>query len=405
MAGTPPDHPHDDHVDLKTGMVPLTEADVDDDPDTLSPGSGLPLWARVSLLVATMCLFIVALELMGDGIKGLGQGTFDLAGLLEKATGSALLGLITGILATSLVQSSSTTTSIVVSLVATGVLSLEGAIPVIMGANIGTTVTNTIVSMGHITQPEEFKRAMAGATVHDFFNWLSVLILLPLELLFGIISGPATALAGAIPGVDGGGLGDTPFDLLAKWIGGTVLGGQAWLIALVGLLCLFLALRYLVVILKSLVLGRSESALDKYVFGNPLLAMGFGLVLTFLVQSSSVTTSLVIPLIGAGVLTVRQVFPYMLGSNVGTTATALLAALVAISGGEPAALAGLTIALCHLFFNTFGIVLVYPIPFIREIPIRMAEFVGKLAFENRLYAVAYIVVLFYGLPLILEFVL
>jgi sodium-dependent phosphate cotransporter len=401
MATT--NRPHDDRVDLKTGVVPLDDADVDADPSTPTPGTGQPVWVRLALLAATMMLFIVALEMMGDGIKGLGQ-TFDLKGLLEQATGSPLLGLITGILATSLVQSSSTTTSLVVTLVATGTLSVEGAIPVIMGANIGTTVTNTIVSMGHITQPEEFRRAMAGATVHDFFNWLAVLILLPLELLFGVISTPATALTGALPGVESG-LGDTPFDLLAKWIGGTLLADTAWLIALVGILLLFVALRYLVVILKSLVLGRSEGALDKYVFGNPLLAMGFGLVLTFLVQSSSVTTSLVIPLIGAGVLTVRQVFPYMLGSNVGTTATALLAALVAISSGEPMAAAGLTIALCHLLFNVFGIAIVYPVSFIREVPIRMAEFVGKLAFENRLYAIAYIVGLFYGIPLLLEFVL
>ncbi|MEM1054184.1 MAG: Na/Pi symporter [Bacteroidota bacterium] len=400
----PTPHSEDDHIDLKTGAPPITQADIDNDPLTNAPGTEQPFWVRIALLLLTMMVFIVALELMGDGIKGLGQGSFDLQSILQKATGSALLGLITGILATSLVQSSSTTTSIVVTLVATGVLSVENAIPVIMGANIGTTVTNTIVSMGHITQPVEFRRAMAGATVHDFFNWLAVLILLPLELIFGIISGPATALSDALPGVEGG-LGNTPFDLLAKWIGGTLLAENAWLITGLGLALLFLALRYLVVILKSLVLGRSESALDKYVFGNPILAMGFGMVLTFLVQSSSVTTSLVVPLIGAGVLTVRQVFPYMLGSNVGTTATALLAALVAISSGEPMAAAGLTIALCHMIFNVFGIVIIYPLSFVREIPIRMAEFVGKLAFENRLYAVAYIVLLFYGLPLLLEFVL
>ncbi|MEL6612616.1 MAG: Na/Pi symporter, partial [Bacteroidota bacterium] len=340
-------------------------------------------------------------ELMGDGIKKLADSSFDLEGILTQATGSPLLALITGILATSLVQSSSTTTAIVVGLVGTGVLPLTNAIPVIMGANIGTTVTNTIVSMGHITQPEEFRRAMAGATVHDFFNWLSVLILLPLELAFNIISAPAKALAAKIPTLSGSEIADTPFDIFAKWLGSSVLQGIPGLVALVGVLLLFLALRYLVVILKSLVLGRSESALDKYVFGKPLLAMGFGVVLTFLVQSSSVTTSLVIPLIGAGVLTVRQVFPYMLGSNVGTTATALLAALLTAQDYPEFAV---TIALCHLMFNVFGIALVYPITFVREIPIRMAEFVGSLAFKNRAYAVAYIVVLFYGLPLLLELI-
>ena len=152
-------------------------------------------------------------------------------------------------------------------------------------------------------------------------------------------------------------------------------------------------------------LKRAEGMLGKYVFGSPLIAMGVGLLLTIMVQSSSVTTSIVVPLIGAGVLSVRQVFPYMLGSNVGTTLTALLAALVAISGGEPEARAGLIIALCHMLFNVFGIVLIYPLSAIREIPIKMAEFVGKLAFENRLYAIAYIIGLFYLLPLLLEIIL
>ena len=390
-------------TDAATGLPPVEDADLDRDPSTQSGPHG-PLWVRLLMLAAVMSLFVLALELMGDGIKGLGKGSFDLEGLLADATASPLLGLILGILATSLVQSSSTTTSIVVGLVATGTLSLPNAIPVIMGANIGTTVTNTIVSMGHVTRPEEFRRAMAGATVHDFFNWIAVAILLPLELLFGIISKPATALAEAVPGVESGGLGKTPFDQFAKWLGETVLMDNPWVVAAVGIVLLFTALRYLVVVLKSLVLGRSEGALDKYVFGNPLMAMGFGLVLTFLVQSSSVTTSLVIPLVGAGILSVRKVFPYMLGSNVGTTATGLFAAAVAISGGEEAALAGLTIALCHTLFNVLGIVLVYPIPFVREIPIRMAEFVGELAYKNRLFAIAYIVGLFYLLPFVLELI-
>ena len=393
--------PHDFPLDAATGAVPIDEDDLDRDPTTPAQP---PLWARVLGLLATMLVFVIALELMGDGIKAIGKSSFDLEGFLRTATGSPLLGLITGILVTSLVQSSSTTTSIVVTLVATGTLPVPAAIPVIMGANIGTTVTNTIVSMGHITRPGEFRLAIAGATVHDFFNWISVLILLPLELLFGVISRPALAIAEAIPGVDSGGLGDTPFAQLAGWIGEAVLRDNGWLMAALGLALLFVALRYLVVVLKSLVLGRSEGALDRYVFGNPLVAMVFGMVLTFLVQSSSVTTSLVIPLIGAGVISVRKVFPYMLGSNVGTTATGMFAAAIAISSGEPSAVAGLEIALCHTLFNVFGILIVYPFPPIREIPIRMAEFVGELAFKNRLYAVAYVAGLFYVLPVILELI-
>ena len=94
----------------------------------------------------------------------------------------------------------------------------------------------------------------------------------------------------------------------------------------------------------------------------------------------------------------------MLGANVGTTATGMFAAAIAITSGEPAAVAGLEIAICHTLFNVFGIALIYPISYIREIPIRMAEFVGELAFKNRLYAVAYVAGLFYILPVILELI-
>ena len=369
--------------------------------------SPLALALQVLALLGVLYVFFVSLELMGGAFKLMGAG---FAEALLATTSDPLIGLFTGILATSLIQSSSTVTSLTVALVASGTLSVENAIPVMMGANIGTTVTNTIVSMGHITRPDEFRRAMAGATVHDFFNWLTVLILLPLELLFGVLSGPAHALTSGMAGVGGTEL-LSPLKAVTKpvseWLMGALLeNGVA--VLLVGLALLFLALRYLVVLLKALVLGRAEGFLHRFVFGKPIRAMLAGLLLTIFVQSSSVTTSLIVPLVGAGILTVRQIFPYTLGANVGTTITALLAALALAAGtaGDAAAAAeaGLTIAFVHVLFNVFGILLIYPFPPIREVPIRMAEFVGDLAFRNRLYAVLYLVGLFYVLPLAIELV-
>ena len=88
-----------------------------------------------------------------------------------------------GIVATVLVQSSSTSTSIVVAMVGSGILDVNQAIPIIMGANIGTSVTNTIVSLGFVGNPECYERGFAGATVHDLFNYLSVITLLPIEMV------------------------------------------------------------------------------------------------------------------------------------------------------------------------------------------------------------------------------
>merc|ERR1719203_843625 len=94
-----------------------------------------------------------------------------------------LAGLVTGILVTVLVQSSSTSTSIIVTMTAANLIEVKNAIPMIMGANIGTSVTNTIVSLAHIGNRDEYRRAFAGATVHDCFNVLTVAILLPIEAI------------------------------------------------------------------------------------------------------------------------------------------------------------------------------------------------------------------------------
>lgn len=355
---------------------------------------------QVAGLIAVLLLFFVSLELMGSAFKLMGA---DFAERVLSTTANPFVGLFAGILATSLVQSSSTVTSLTVALVASGSLSISGAVPIIMGANIGTTVTNTIVSMGHITRKEEFKRAMAGATVHDFFNLMAVALLFPLEIGFGVISTSAQFMTDGLTGIGGANL-LSPLKAITKPVAEFVINleQQSGIFVLItGLLFLFIALRYLVVLLKSLVLGKSEGFLHKYIFGAPWMSMLCGLVLTILVQSSSVTTSIAVPLVGAGILTVRQIFPYTLGSNVGTTVTALLAALSLAAGGESQAVAGLTVAFAHLLFNVYGIATIYLIKPIREIPIWLAEKLGELTLVNRFYALAYLLALFFVLPLIL----
>ena len=142
-------------------------------------------------VVLALYLFLVGIKGLSSGIKLLGG---DFANQIMTTTSNPFISLLVGILATTLFQSSSTTTSIIVGMVSTGAVTLSGAIPMIMGANIGTTVTNTIVSMGHIRRGNEFKRAFSAATHHDIFNVLSVIILLPLEIAFGLIEKTATGL-------------------------------------------------------------------------------------------------------------------------------------------------------------------------------------------------------------------
>ncbi len=122
---------------------------------------------RVVYFLALLYLFFSSIELMSTAFKMSGAG---LADQLLNTASDPVAGLLIGFLATSMIQSSSTTTTIVVGLVASGALTIQLAVPIIMGANIGTTTTNTIVSMGHVTRPAEFERAFAASTVHDFFN-------------------------------------------------------------------------------------------------------------------------------------------------------------------------------------------------------------------------------------------
>ncbi len=113
-----------------------------------------------------------------------------------------------------------------------------------------------------------------------------------------------------------------------------------------------------------------------------------------MVQSSSITTSLVVPLAGAGVLSLRQIFPFTLGANIGTTVTALMASLTGT-------VSALIAAISHLLFNVIGIVVIYGTPFLREIPIYCAEKIAEKAVENKLVPILYLVTIFVVVPLLI----
>ena len=125
---------------------------------------------------------------------------------------------------------------------------------------------------------------------------------------------------------------------------------------------------------------------------DSIKAMIFGTALTIMVQSSSITTSLVVPLAGAGVLTLRQIFPFTLGANIGTTVTALLAALTGT-------VSALVAAFSHLLFNIFGITIIYGIPFLRSIPLAFAEKISNVAVEKRYIPIIYLLIIFVLIPL------
>ena len=155
-------------------------------------------WMQWLLVLGLVYLLLVAVAMIGTGFKA---AAGDQAKELFAFASNPITGVIVGTVATALIQSSSTVTSIIVGLVAGG-LPVEIAIPMVMGANMGTTITNTIVSLGHVRQGEEFRRAFAAATVHDFFNLFSIFVFLPLEIMFGFLQRIGETLAGMMVGGD-----------------------------------------------------------------------------------------------------------------------------------------------------------------------------------------------------------
>lgn len=368
---------------------------------------------KIAGVLALLYLFFVSIQLMGDSFKtwkGFSQA------LIAQAQ-NPFSALLIGILATSIVQSSSTTTAMVVGFVASGTLSVSMAVPIIMGANIGTSITNTIVSIGHISRKIEFQRAMACATVHDMFNILAVLTLLPLELVTrawtgtGILEQMASALANSLAGAGGLKLFDplkaitTPVSqglirdaILKPLLSGATAAAVAGL--LVSAVFLFTALYGIVKLMRSMVLEKVETFFEKYVGAHWMLALGMGLVVTVMVQSSSITTSMLVPMAGAGVLPLAQAFPITLGANIGTTITALLASLAA--GADPTLqTAAVTIAFVHLLFNIIGILIWYPLAPMRRVPLLLAQAVAARSVQNRWFAIGYVAVTFFIAPGIL----
>ncbi|KAM7389679.1 hypothetical protein PAMP_023642 [Pampus punctatissimus] len=424
--------------------------------------------SKIPLLFILLFLFVCSLDTLSSAFQLAGGKVAGDIFQDNAVLSNPVAGLVVGILVTVLVQSSSTSTSIIVSLVASGLLEVRSAVPVIMGSNIGTSVTNTIVAMMQAAERTEFQRAFAGATIHDCFNWLSVLVLLPLEVVSGlmarmshllvtsfrlqpgeeapellkVITEPVTKLIiqldkCVITGIAMGNEDMRNRSLVKEWcqtdlvmfnrnvstdpegcstshyhlhkcrhlfVSTPLSDLTVGLILLAGsLVVLCTCLLLLVKLLNSLLKGHVAKAIQTvintdlpYPFGwlAGYVAMFVGAGVTFVVQSSSVFTSAMTPLVGIGVISLERAYPLTLGSNIGTTATALLAALA--SPGDKLA-AAIQIALCHLFFNIFGILLWYPLPFMR-LPVRMSRVLGERTAKYRWFAVLYLLLCFLLMP-------
>jgi solute carrier family 34 (sodium-dependent phosphate cotransporter) len=277
-------------------------------------------WVQVLLLIY---LLLAAVSIIGNGFEIASGGAA--VELFSFAT-NPVISLMIGIVATATIQSSSTVTSIIVGLVAGG-LPLSMAIPMVMGANIGTSLTSTIVSLGHVRDGEEFRRAFSAATVHDSFNVFAVLLLLPLELIFHPLENASLWIAGFFAAeitATGADLSNFNFVSLAispivnlMTAAASIIQGvwQGIILIITGIALILFVVHAVGKILKKLMTGRALEIMNSAVGRGPISGIGAGSLITILVQSSSTTTALIVPMAGSGVMSMKQIYPFTLGGN------------------------------------------------------------------------------------------
>jgi len=348
----------------------------------------------ISQMFLALFIFLVVIDMLTLSLVSLNNDILD---QLFEVSNNPFVGLFVGILMTALIHSSSIVTAMMVAIVASGNMSLVQAVPFVMGANIGTTITSTLVSFSFIMKKNEFKKAFASGVLHDLFNIITVMILLPLEYYFGLLSGAASFISATLfkdyQGVNDNFTYNLLFtrpitNYLLEWINSPLL---ALVISLIGL---FITVKYITRIIYESFISWNVKNLNRFVFKNSYVAFFYGIIFTASVQSSTVITSLIVPLVATRKTTLKKVFPFIMGSNVGTTITAAIAALF-----KPEA--AISIALVHFLFNIAGVVLFLPVPALRKIPVLIAVYLGNQTTKSRFVGLAYIIITFFLLPFLL----
>ena len=271
----------------------------------------MEILSAIIQLLGGLAMFLYGIELMGDGLKN--SSGAALKRVLEKVTGNVVMGVLTGTLVTAVIQSSTATIVLTVALIGAGVLNLKQAVSIVMGANIGTTVTAQIIRLGSIESDG------------SFLLWLfDTDTLAPIALIAGII------LLMFIKSKNSKTIGDI----------------------CIGFGVLFVGLNLMTDGVKPLIGTGAFLAFVKFL-SNPLFGIIFGLILTVIVQSSSATVGMlqtVASVPGAGI-TFAMAYPVIMGINLGTCVTTAM--VCSIGSSKDAKRTGVV----HIAFNTIGTVM------------------------------------------------
>ncbi len=302
-------------------------------------------------LLGGLAMFLYGMQVMGDGLAKVSGGKLEQ--ILENLTSSPIKAVLLGAGVTAVIQSSSATTVMVVGFVNSGIMTLKQAVGVIMGANIGTTITSWILSLAGIESENFFIQLLKPTSFAPILAMIGVVCLMFLKeqkkkdigvILLGfsvLMFGMDTMSAAVKP------LADVPeFTSLLLKFSNPILG----IIAGTVLTAVIQSSSASVGILQALCLTGAvplefTSLLLK--FSNPILGIIAGTVLTAVIQSSSASVGILQALCLTGAVPFGSALPIIMGQNIGTCVTALLSAIGAKKNAKRA-------AMMHLYFNLIG---------------------------------------------------
>jgi len=347
-----------------------------------------------SLLFLTLA-FLLALDVVIESLKILIGESYIRHTFLQIY--NPFIGLFVGLLATALLQSSTLITSLAIALVASGTLSIQNAVTIVMGANLGTTITCMLVSFGHVMRKKEFRKALAGSMLHVIFNLLPIIIIFPLEFYGGLLSDLSIKVASWVAGekailpFKGAFLNEYFIKPVLQYLS---IESNPIVFLVLSVALVFLCIRLFIMMFKKVIVNDFTTRVKNVFWATKWKGFLWGTLITALVHSSTIVTSFLVTLIGSNKLSLRQAFPLIMGANLGTTVTALTASF----GKSEAAI---SIAFAHFFFNLISVLLVLPFPWLQNKIISLCRRLGRLTMQYRLAGFIYVLIVFFLIPFVL----
>jgi sodium-dependent phosphate cotransporter len=262
---------------------------------------------------------------------------------------------------------------------------------------MGTTFTAFLVALSHISSKKEFRRGMAAALIHVLFNIFAAILFFPLEIFGGVLSGLSQLCTAGLQKALGGqavwlgnGIRSLVSPISSQLVSGT---SGSWLWVLIGLGMLFGCILLFRTVLRILWMGDYARKLNDTFFAKKWQALGWGAGLTAFIHSSTVTTSLVVPLTAQGAIHVRKLVPFIVGANIGTTLTALIA-----SAGRSDV--GVSLAFSHLLFNLLFGTVIFFVPQASLGLVLAARWMAKLFATRRSMALLFLILFYFAVPLV-----